>query len=158
LLKGIDPLLGPQLLAVLCDMGHGDEIAVVDANFTARKLAGTKPVLRLDGVGLLRACQAVTSVFPLDAFVTQPVGYMQVSGAPAGHMADVHREVLDHLHQHGIATPEQCEGIERFAFYDRVATAHAFLVTGELRPYGNFLFKKGVLTAVDLPGPSSVRP
>ena len=105
MLKGIDPLLGPQLLAVLCDMGHGDEIAVVDANFTARKLAGTKPILRLDGVGLLRACQAVTSVFPLDAFVAQPVSYMQVSGAPAGHVAEVHREVLDHLHQQCIASP-----------------------------------------------------
>lgn len=157
LLKGLDPLLGPQLLAVLCDMGHGDEIAVVDANFTASRLAGAKPILRLDGVGLLRACQAVLSVFPLDAAVVQPVGYMQVSGAPAGQVAEVHREVLDHLQHGGIARPAQCEAIERFAFYERVATARAFLVTGELRPYGNFLFKKGVLTAADLPAAPAAR-
>lgn len=153
MLKGLDPLLGPELLATLCEMGHGDEIVVVDANFTARKLAGTKPLLRLDGVGLLRACQAVLSVFPLDAAVDRPVGYMQVSGAPAGSVAPVHREVLDHLARLGVAGEAQCEPIERFAFYDRVAGAHAFLVTGELRPYGNFLFKKGVLSAADLPQP-----
>ena len=153
MLKNIDPLLSPPLLAALCDMGHGDEIAVVDANFTARKLAGNKPVIRLDGVPLLRACQAVMSVLPLDAAVLQPVGYMKVCHTGDDHVADVHREVLDHLFTKGYADPAQCEAIERFAFYDRVASAQVFLVTGELRPYGNFVFKKGVLTAAQLPAP-----
>lgn len=153
MLKNIDPLLGPQLLAVLCEMGHGDEIAVVDANFTARKLAGTKPILRLDGVSLLRACQAVLSVLPLDQAVSRPVGYMKVCDMPEGDVAEVHRGVLDHLFSTGSADPAQCEAIERFAFYERVGSAAAFLVTGELRPYGNFVFKKGVLTGADLPHP-----
>ena len=88
MLKGIDPLLTPDLLKVLAEMGHGDEIIIADANFTATTLAqgphGTKPVIRLPGVNVERAAQAVLSLFPLDQMVDQPVAYMQVSGTPEG--------------------------------------------------------------------------
>lgn len=127
-------------------MGHGDEIVVVDANFTATSLAQGKPVLRLDGVGLLRACQAVLSVFPLDAAVKQPVGFMKVSDSPEGYVNEAQNEVLQHLEQQRIALREQCQPIERFAFYERVRGAYAFIVTGEMRTYANFVFKKGVIS------------
>jgi L-fucose mutarotase len=143
MLKNIDPLLGPDLLKVLAEMGHGDEVAVVDANFTGRRLAGAKPLLRLDGIGLARACRAVLSVLSLDASVEQPVAFMQVSGSAEGHVSDVQQEVFAVLREFDVPA-SRARAVERFAFYDLVANAFAIVQTGELRPYGNFIFKKGV--------------
>lgn len=145
MLKGIDPLLTPALLKVLAEMGHGDEIVVADANFTAATLARGKPVLRLPGAGVRRTCAAVLSVLPLDAMVAQPVAYMQVSDTPPGYRSALQREVLGDLEARGDARSEQCAAVERFAFYERVAGAFAIVQTGELEPYANFVFKKGVL-------------
>jgi len=145
MLKGIDPLLTPELLKVLAEMGHGDEIVVADANFTAVSLARGKPVLRLPGVGVARACDAVLSVLLLDAAVAQPVVFMQVGGTPPGYRSALQREVIDKLRSRGDAQPAQCEAIERFAFYERVAGAFAIVHTGELQPFANFVFRKGVL-------------
>ena len=85
MLKGIDPILTPELLMHLCAMGHGEWVAVVDANFTADFLANGKPVVRLPGLSLARVSQAVLSVLPLAADVPQPAAYMQVSGSAEGH-------------------------------------------------------------------------
>jgi L-fucose mutarotase len=149
MLKGIDPLLTPELLKVLAEMGHGDEIVIVDANFTAASLAqgpqGGKPLIRLPGVGVERAARAVLSLLPLDAMVARPVAYMQVGDTPAGYLSAQQRGVLDMLAREGHATPAQCEATERFAFYERVRQAYAIVWTGELQPWANFLFKKGVL-------------
>jgi L-fucose mutarotase len=147
MLKGIDPLLTPELLKLLCEMGHGDEVVLVDANFTAVSLGAGKPVLRLAGVSMARACEAVLSVFPLDEAVPQPVAYMQVSGTAEGYRSALQREVVDSLVARGHADNAQCEAVERFAFYDRVRRAYAIVQTGELQPFANFLFKKGVLGA-----------
>jgi L-fucose mutarotase len=144
MLKNIDPLLSPDLLKVLAEMGHGDEVAIVDANFTGRRLAGAKPLLRLDGVGLARACRAVLSVFPLDEAVEEPVAFMKVAGAAEGHVSEVQQEVLKVLHESGVARAK-VKPVERFAFYDLAANAFAIVQSGELRPYGNFIFKKGVI-------------
>lgn len=151
MLKGIDPLLTPALLHVLADMGHGDEIVIADANFTAASLARSgplaKPLIHLSGAGTLHASEAVLSLLPLDDAVTQPVAYMQVGGKPVGWRSALQRAVVARLGELGLARPEQCEPIERFAFYDRVRSAFAIVVTGEPQPYGNFIFKKGVICA-----------
>jgi L-fucose mutarotase len=144
MLKGIDPLLSPELLKVLCEMGHGNEIVLADANFTAESLAH-RPVIRLPGVGMAAACRAVLSVFPLDSFVAQPVAYMQVGDTPEGYRSGLQREVVEHIVSSGIARSDQCEAMERFAFYDRVDKAYAIVQTGEMQAWGNFLFKKGVI-------------
>jgi L-fucose mutarotase len=144
MLKNIDPVLGPELLRTLAEMGHGDEVAVVDANFTARRLAGARPLVRLDGVGLARVCRAILSVFPLDEAVAQPVAFMRVCDTPEGHVSEVQREVFELLRQQGVP-PSKVEPIERFAFYQRLGQSYAIVQTGELRPYGNFVFKKGVI-------------
>lgn len=146
MLKGIDPLLSPELLKVLCEMGHGDEIVLVDANFTGCTLAQGKPLIRLPGVDLVRACAAVLSVLPLDDKVAQPVAYMKVCDSPAGYASALQRRVLDLLDSTRSASPAQCEATERFAFYERVKRAHAIVQTGEMQPYANFLFKKGVIS------------
>ena len=145
MLKNIDPVLSPELLKLLCEMGHGDEIVLADANFTAESLAQGRPVLRLPGVGMARACEAVLSVLPLDAAVPRPVAYMQVSDTPPGYCSALQREVIAQLQERGDAQPAQCEAIERFAFYDRVTRAYAIVQTGEMQPFANFVFTKGVI-------------
>jgi L-fucose mutarotase len=150
MLKGIDPLLTPDLLKVLAEMGHGDEIVIADANFTAASLAigangVRKPVLHVSGAGIGRTVEAVIKLLPLDAAVAQPVAYMQVSDTPTGYRSRLQRDVIAMLADGGHARPEQCQAIERFAFYDRVSGAFAIVLTGDLQPYGNFILKKGVI-------------
>ncbi|GEM49092.1 RbsD/FucU family protein [Deinococcus cellulosilyticus] len=144
MLRGIDPLLSPELLKILCEMGHGDELYVVDANFTASTLARGRPIVRLDGISLQRACEAILSVFPLDP-AERPVGYMKVCNTPEGHLNGAQQDVLNVLARLDIQ-PEHCEPTERFAFYERTQRAYAFVVTGELRTYANFCFKKAVVS------------
>ena len=97
MLKGINPLLSPDLLKILAEMGHGDEIVLADANFTAMSLAAGKPVIQMPGVGMGPICAAVLSVFPLDEFVEQPCAFMQVGGAAEGYRSALQREVIDRI-------------------------------------------------------------
>lgn len=144
MLKGIDPLLFPELLKLLAEMGHDDALVLADANFTAHKLAGDKPVLRLPGIGMARAVQAITSVLPLAADVTHPVAYMRVSDTPGEYRSALQREVLEHLTPQLLAG-QSAEGVERYAFYDLAREAFAIVVTGETQPFGNFILRKGVI-------------
>lgn len=144
MLKGVDPLLSPELLKVLAEMGHGDAVAVVDANFTATTLGHGKPIIRLPGIGLQRACAAVLSVLPLD-LPGRPVSFMAVSDRPADYRSGLQRELLALCDAAGSVPAAQCEAVERFAFYEQVIQAYAIVQTGELQPYANFLFRKGVL-------------
>ncbi|WP_066257243.1 RbsD/FucU family protein [Hydrogenophaga flava] len=144
MLKGIDPLLSPELLKLLAEMGHDDAVVLADANFTAMSLGAGKPVLRLPGVGMLRTLEAVVSVFPLAEDVTHPVAYMQVSDTPEGYRSALQREAVALLASAGLP-PERVQAVERYEFYERVKKAYAIVVTGELEPWGNFLLRKGVL-------------
>jgi L-fucose mutarotase len=92
MLKNIDPLLTPDLLKVLAEMGHDDAIVLADANFTAMSLGAGKPVLRLPGIGMARAVQAVASVLPLAQDVPHPVAYMQVGGTEVPYRSALQRE------------------------------------------------------------------
>lgn len=145
MLKGIDPLLTPELLKVLAEMGHGDEIVLADANFTAVSLAAGKPLVHLPGIGMQRACTAVLSLLPLDDMVERPVAYMQVGSTEPPYRSALQREVIDELAARGYARSEQCEPTERFAFYERARGAFAIVHTGEMQAWGNFIFKKGVI-------------
>ena len=144
MLKGIDPILSPELLMHLCAMGHGEWMAVVDANFTASHLSAGKPLVRLPGLPLLRVSQAVLSVFPLDGHVAQPAAYMQVSGSAPGHRTPVQQQLVDLLGAGGLAG-DKVQAIERFAFYERVRAASLIVQTGEASAYGNAMFAKGVI-------------
>ena len=141
MLKNIDPLLTPDLLKLLAEMGHDDAVVLADANFTSTALA-KRPVVHLPGVGLLRAVQAVCSVFPVALDEPHPVGYMQVGGSDKP--SALQREVIEFLGTQGVK-PEQCQPIERFAFYDATKLAYVVIQTGDRQPYGNFLLRKGVL-------------
>jgi L-fucose mutarotase len=147
MLKGIDPLLTPELLRLLAEMGHGDEIVIADANFTAHSLgiARGRPVLQMPGVSVQRVCEAVLSVLPLDAYVEQPCAFMHVGGSAAGYRSAQQREVIGAAVAAGHAREAQFEPMERFAFYERTRGAYAIVQAGELQPWANFLFKKGVI-------------
>jgi len=141
MLKAIDPLLNPDLLYALRAMGHGDEIAIVDANFPA---GSTGPdVIRLDAVEAPRALDAILSVMPLDTFVAEACWRMEVVGdAAAEHPIFAEFRAV-------IAKREganfKLASLERFAFYERASECYAIVATGERRLYGNVILKKGVI-------------
>ncbi|MCY4113545.1 MAG: ribose ABC transporter [Chloroflexi bacterium] len=141
MLKGIDPLLGPDLLRVLAAMGHGDEVVIADANFPAE--ASARRLVRLDGVDAARAAQAILSVLPLDEYVDAPAAVMAVVGDPDAELpiVDEFRRIAEAAH----GAPVRLERVERFAFYERARQAFAIVATGERRPYGNLILTKGVL-------------
>lgn len=139
MLIGIDPLLGPELLAILRAMGHGDEIVLADANFPASAYA--RRLVRLDGHGIDRVLDAVLSVMPLDDF-EQAVFTMQVVGD-----ADAQPEAVRAIGEvvAARAPAVALHSIERFAFYERAARAYAIVASGEARLYGNVILRKGVI-------------
>ncbi len=143
MLKGIDPLLAPELLHALAAMGHGDELAVVDANFPAVSVA--RRLVRLDGVPAPRALQAVLSLLPLDTFTDTPAAVMAVVGDPAAVPPPV-RE-FQPIVDAAAGRPVRLVALERFAFYERARAAFAVVATGDTRAYGNILVTKGVVAS-----------
>jgi L-fucose mutarotase len=125
-------LLAPELLHALAAMGHGDELAVVDANFPAVSVA--RRLIRLDGVAAPRALQAILSLLPLDSFTDTPAAVMAVVGDPAAVPPPVRefQPIVD---------------AERFAFYERARATFAVVATGDTRAYGNILVTKGVIAS-----------
>ena len=144
MLKGINPLLTPELLKLLMEMGHDDALVLADANFTAMSIAASKPVLRLPGSSMVQVVKAITSLLPLAEDVDHPVAYMQVSGTESDYRSEVQREVMAILAPQLLPT-QTAEAVERYAFYDRARAAYALVLTGERQPFGNFILRKGVI-------------
>lgn len=142
MLKGIDPLLGPDLLGILRAMGHGDEIVVADANFPARSIARPGRLIRQDGIDAPRAVRAIVSLLPLDDFVPAAAYRMAVVDMP-GEVPPIAADFAAALASGGYTGP--IEAIERHAFYARARDAFAVVATGETRLYGNLILKKGVI-------------
>ncbi|HEY4940479.1 MAG TPA: RbsD/FucU domain-containing protein [Rhizomicrobium sp.] len=140
MLKGIDPLLGPALLAILRGMGHGDEIVIADANFPSA--TANKRVIRADGIDAPRMVAAIVSLLPLDDFVPAAAFRMSVVDRQAEIPPVTHdfQRVLRAVGYQG-----EIEALERFAFYERARAAVAVVATGETRLYGNLILKKGVI-------------
>jgi L-fucose mutarotase len=146
-LKVLDPLLSPDLLWVLAAMGHGDDLAVVDANHPAEAISratSSGRLIRLPGVSMARAARAILSVMPLDRYAGDPARRMLMVEDPAAIPA-VQSEVQSEIDvAEGRHVP--LAGIERFAFYDAARRAFAVVQAGDPRPYGCFLFRKGVVS------------
>ena len=146
MLKSIDPLLSADLLWVLAAMGHGDDLALVDANHPAERIAGSTSsgrLIRLPGVAMGRGARAILSLLPIDNFEPAPLRRMEVVGDAAA-MPAVQSEVQAEIDA-ALGRPEALVGIERFAFYDAASRAFAMVQFGDPRPYGCFLFRKGVI-------------
>lgn len=146
MLKGIDNRLNAEVLGALRAMGHGDYLVLVDTNFPADSLARQTTagrLLRMENLTAAEAAQAILSVLPLDTFVDDFAGRMQVVGDPAA-MPPVQAEVQAEVDlAEGRTRP--IPGVERFAFYDLARGAYAVIQTGERRFYGCFMFRKGVI-------------
>lgn len=143
MLKGIPALLPPELLKVLCEMGHGDEITIGDANFPGPSLC--QRVIRMDGHGIPEILEAILTLMPLDQYVEHPAGLMQVVPGDQTETPiwDAYRQILNRFEDRG----EHClEEIERFSFYDRVREkSYAVIMSGERATYANIILKKGVI-------------
>jgi len=140
MLMGIPSLLGPELLATLRAMGHGDEIALVDGNYPAQEHA--RRLVRADGHGLIDVLDAILQVLPVDEFVPQALFRAMVKGSV---------ETPDPVHEEIIATcAKRAPGFTVFpligdVFYSRVRAAHTIVATSEPRLYGNVIIRKGVI-------------
>lgn len=146
MLKGIDPRLNAEVLYTLAAMGHGDTLIISDTNFPADSIARQTVVgdlLRIGNVTAGEAVEAVLSVFPLDTFVDDFAGRMEIVGEP---------DTIPPVQQEVQAAIDAAEGshrpmvsVERFAFYDVAKEAYAVIQTGERRFYGCFMLRKGVV-------------
>jgi L-fucose mutarotase len=141
MLKGISPLLTPDLLKILAEMGHGDELVIGDANFPAQSMG--QRCVRMDGLGGVELLNAVLSLLPLDTFVEAPVNLMQVAPGSMDGNPPIWNDfsAVVEKHQPGIKIGQ----IERFAFYDRARKAYACVATSERSLYACIILKKGVL-------------
>lgn len=140
MLKGIHPAISPELLKVLAEMGHGDELVLSDAHFPAHQLH--QKVIRADGISVATLLEGISPLFEYDAYVKAPLIMMQ---AVEGDSLDpsVEARYLAAI-QSAVENVPSLERIDRFAFYDRAKAAYAVVITGELAKYGNIIIKKGV--------------
>ncbi len=143
MLKGIPAILSPDLLKVLCEMGHGDELVIADGNFPSESIGKNSIVIRADGHGVNELLDAILTLIPMDTYVDKPVGLMEVvPGDPV--VPAVWDEYRITIHNHG-EDPSRIAFMERFAFYERAKKAYLIVATGETAIYANILLKKGVV-------------
>ena len=135
LLKGISPVISPELLKVLDEMGHGDEIVFSDAHFPAHSVNAR--VLRADGIGCAQLLKGLAPLFELDSYATPVVMMAPVPG-------DTLDPDVEKRYRAALGYDGKIEQMERYAFYERAKKAYAVVLTGETAKYGNVILKKGV--------------
>ena len=142
MLKGISKILSPELLKILCEMGHGDEIVIADANFPSENYG--KRVIRADGIGGTEMLEAVLSLIPLDTYSNPNMILMQLMECDEGKINPViwkeYKKIAE-KHDKNV----KIGNIDRFSFYERAKTAFAVIATGEEAVYANIILKKGVI-------------
>ena len=141
MLKGVSPVISPDLIKILMEMGHGDELVIADGNFPAASIA--QRLVRADGLGGAMLLDAVLQIFPLDQYVEQPVALMAV--VPGDPYKPVIWEEYRQTVQKYETGFQDFEYVERFAFYERAKKAYAVLASGEMALYANIILKKGVI-------------
>jgi len=144
MLKNIPPILSPELLKTLCEMGHSDRIVIADGNFPAESMGKNCKVIRADGHGVPELLDAILTLLPLDTYVDKPVSLMQVM---AGDDAEtpIWEEYKRIVTKHDPRGASAIGEIERFAFYEEAKTAYAIIATGEKAVYANVMLQKGVV-------------
>ncbi len=141
MLKGIPTIISPELMKIIMEMGHGDEIVLADGNFPAASIA--QRLVRADGHGVPELLEAILKLFPLDIYVEKAVGLMEV--VPGD---DTKPTIWEDYRKIVKASGEKFsdfEFIERFAFYERAQKAYAVVATSEKALYANVILKKGVI-------------
>ena len=139
MLKGVPKIASPELLKILCEMGHGDEIVIADGNFPSENYG--KRVVRADGLGGVEMLSAILSLMPLDTYASENFMLMQtVQGDPTPTIWEEYFSVANEKDDN-----VRVKNLERFAFYERAKTAYAVIATGEGAVYANIILKKGVI-------------
>ena len=148
MLKGINPLLSPELLKTLCEMGHSDRIVIADGNFPAETFGKNSKVIRYDGQDIPALLDAILSVFPLDTYVEKPVTLMALMERDVGKIEtpiwDEYKKITAKYDDRGA---DAVGNIDRFDFYEEAKTAYAIIATGEKAVYANVMIQKGVVKA-----------
>ena len=144
MLKGIPPIISPELLKVLCEMGHGDRIVIADGNFSSASAGKNAIVIRCDGHGVPELLDAILQVFPLDTYVEKPVSLMEVMKGDNAKTPiwDTYKEIIA---KHDSRGADTVGTIERFAFYEEAKKAYAIIATSEKAIYANVMLQKGVI-------------
>jgi len=142
MLKGIPDIISPELLKILHEMGHGDDLVIGDANFPAASNA--RNLVRCDGHGVCELLDAVLSLFPLDDFVAAPMSVMRMVGEPDA-IPPVQEEMGRIVAKHEAKGASLIERIDRFDFYERARKAYAIVSTTERKLYGCLIIKKGII-------------
>ena len=145
MLKGIPKILSPELLKVLCEMGHSDRLIIADGNFPAKSIGKDAIVIRMDGHGACEVLEVILQLFPLDTYVEHPVNLMEVVPGDTVETPiwDSYKEIVKKADERG----EKAFGqLNRFAFYEEAEKAYAIIATGESALYANIMLQKGVVT------------
>ncbi len=148
MLKGIPPLLSPQLLKVLCEMGHSDRLVIADGNFPAETMGKDAIVVRYDGQDIPALLDAILTVFPLDSYVDAPVTLMQLMDCDVGKVPtpiwDEYKAIVAKHDERGASA---VGNIDRFDFYEEAKKCYCIIATGEKAVYANVMLQKGVVKA-----------
>ena len=146
MLLGIPEILSPELLKILCEMGHSDRLVIGDGNFPAETMGKDAIVVRMDGHGVPEILDAILTVMPLDTYVEKPMNLMEVM--PGDNVeTPIWKEYEKIVAKHDDRGASAIGQIERFAFYEKTRKdAYAVIATGESALYANIMLQKGVVT------------
>lgn len=144
MLKNISPIISPELLKILCEMGHSDRLVIADGNFPSASMGRNAHVIRADGHGVPEILDAILQLFPLDTYVEHPVSLMQVMPGDKTETPiwNKYQEIIAHYDERGQKAIGQ---IERFAFYEEAKKAYCIIATSEKALYANIMLQKGVI-------------
>ena len=144
MLKGIPEILSPELLKVLCEMGHSDCLVIADGNFPVMSMGKNAHIIRMDGHGVPEILDAILRVFPLDTYIEKPVNLMEVMPGDDVQTPiwDVYKKTVEKYDERG---KNAIGEIERFKFYEETKTAYAVVATSEKALYANIMLQKGVV-------------
>jgi L-fucose mutarotase len=144
MLKGIPKIISSELLKIMAEMGHGDELVIADGNFPCHSVGKNSIVIRADGHGVPEILDAILKLIPLDVYVEKPVALMAVAKGDTCGTPEIWKEYVEILEKNE-PDHHEIEYVERFAFYDRAAKSYLIIATGEKAIYANILLKKGVV-------------
>ncbi len=149
MLKNIPAVLSPELLKVLCEMGHSDRLVIGDGNFPGESMGKNAKVIRCDGIDAATLLDAILTVFPLDTYVEKPVELMQLMDRDVGKVqTPIWDEYAAIVAKHDERGADAIGHVERFAFYEEAKACYAVIQTGERAIYANIILQKGVVTPV----------
>ncbi len=146
MLKGIPKILSPELLKVLCEMGHSDRLVIADGNFPSESMGKDAIVIRMDGHGVPEILDAILQVFPLDTYTDKPVQLMELMEQDKGKIAtpiwDTYKEIVSKYDERG---DKAVGNIDRFDFYEEAKKVYCIVATSEEAVYANVMLQKGVV-------------